>query len=787
MRLLYRIVMKNGFARLLAVVSGLLFSIIMPAQERALLPADPAIVRTVLPNGLICYAAANPYVKGFTDYALVSKAQGQSLMNIRDVLSSDEIQSDSTLFRLMKYVADLKITSDLAVIVCGDINASKVLEKLKYMSYMIPAGGADVRYEYPEEKQSAVVFDESVDEASGMIKVCGSWTSPRIPEHLMNTVQTAVYDKVVYELGVILTDRVRRNLRENDIPVADVRFEHSGSLHTSGSESFSLSVTLLPEHGDAAADALQRALAETDIAGAPASDLRLAENRYFRYLSSRSSSVERTNEEYMHRCMMSYLYNAPLTSSGQRLDFFRSKDISDQTREMMFHGVSSALIDVDKDSLLFEARDMCDLSDTLSFPDICPKVKVRSSKKDPLSSGTIWTFSNGFKVVYRRMPTARTMYYSLALNSGYGNVDGLRKGEGAFMSDFLDLCYISGIKSADFKRLLLLSGVTMDQKVNVAEITLSGKVADRNVPLLMRSLLAVVNERTPDTTACSYYFRSENLRLNHAKSSQSVPAAIDSLFCKDYIYSSYKSAGHLYEDTMDKAAQLWDEASSRVNDGVLVLVGDMDETTLKKILLQYAGGFRTRESASWRTGMTHQMVSGSTTYTAEGGDEAVVVAMSTRLPMTMENHIAAILASNELEHQFTQKLSPYGMTVRLSSSLTLYPEDRFSIMLSIRPDKGQQMPKDALELIREVIDSAAAELPEGRHLTAYKNSLKHSHGLSLQDPEYWIAAMTRRYMDGKDFTTGFQAKTDAVAPEKVRDVIAALLKGGRIEYIIKNR
>ena len=97
------------------------------------------------------------------------------------------------------------------------------------------------------------------------------------------------------------------------------------------------------------------------------------------------------------------------------------------------------------------------------------------------------------------------------------------------------------------------------------------------------------------------------------------------------------------------------------------------------------------------------------------------------------------------------------------------------------------MPKDALELIREVIDSAAAELPEGRHLAAYKNSLKHSHGLSLQDPEYWIAAMTRRYMDGKDFTTGFQAKTDAVAPEKVRDVIAALLKGGRIEYIIKNR
>ena len=127
------------------------------------------------------------------------------------------------------------------------------------------------------------------------------------------------------------------------------------------------------------------------------------------------------------------------------------------------------------------------------------------------------------------------------------------------------------------------------------------------------------------------------------------------------------------------------------------------------------------------------------------------------------------------------------MAVRLSSSLTLYPEDRYNVMLSVRPAEGQKMPEDALELIRAVLGSSAIELPEGNHLKAYKDDLKHSHGLSLQEPEYWVAAMTRRYVDGKDFTTGFPAKTDAVTSEKVKDVIAALQKGGRIEYVIKNR
>ena len=86
--------MKNGFIRLAALASSLVLSITVPAQDLPVLPADAAIRHAVLPNGLNCYVAANPSVKGFADYAIVSKEQGGPVVYLRDELTADEKQTD---------------------------------------------------------------------------------------------------------------------------------------------------------------------------------------------------------------------------------------------------------------------------------------------------------------------------------------------------------------------------------------------------------------------------------------------------------------------------------------------------------------------------------------------------------------------------------------------------------------------------------------------------------------------------------------------------------------------
>lgn len=775
-------VIKNKVFRLLASVAVLVFSTIMPplfAQNLPLMPEDPAVRHAVLPDGLSCYVAENPYVKGFADYALVCRESGRTLISLRDVPAANESVTDSILIRMMMEVESLAVPSGLAVIACGDLKADDMMRKLRYMSYMIPASEPVPVAVLSSQKQSEVVFEVQTDDAVGLATVVAHWRAPRTPVSLMNTVQTAVYEKTVNEMGTIVCSRVRKALRDRRIPVADVVFRHVGSLEMVSDETFRFEVTVRDTSVADAEDALRTTLASVDVYGASANELIIAEDVYFSGLDSRRYGYDRTNAAYVQMCTRAFLMNTPLAASAQRLDFLRSKSISAQTREQIFSGIASALIDMPSDVGSDALKPYFNASDTLAFPSAGPAVKLRSSKKEPLSGGVVWTFSNGFRVMYKKMETGGKLHYTLAMNGGYGDVSDLANGEGAFMSDYLDLCNISGMSARDFKRTLLLSGITMNQKVNLSNIMISGEVRDGNAPLLMKALLAVANERSRNAEDVAYYIQSEGLRLQYAPAD--VRTVVDSLMCPDYKYSPYKSEGNVSEDFAAKAEGLFARMSLKMNDGVLVLVGDMDESDLRKAILPYVGGFRTTEGFSRRTVVQYQPVSGSMTYNVDGPYDMMMVALSARLPMTAENYMAAEIASMVMRHIVSDVLAPYGVDVQLRHARMIYPEDRLSVMLMIR---GEDMSQDMLSELRRAVAGASERDVEADYIAACKAYMKHKYAVQMKEPAYWLQAMAMRYLDGKDYTTGYAAKIDAVTENDVRKILDLLEMGSKIEYII---
>ena len=778
-------VIKNKVFRLLASVAVLVSSTIMPplfAQNLPLMPEDPAVRHVVLPDGLSCYVAENPYVKGFADYALVCRESGKTLLSLRDVPVASESVMDSTLILIMNEVESLAAPAGLAVIACGDLKADDMLRKLRYMSYMIPASDPVSGAVLSSQKQSEVVFEVQTGLEDGLATVAAHWTAPRTPVSLMNTVQTAVYEKTVHEMGTIVCSRVRKTLRDSRIPVAEVLFRHVGSLEMVSDETFRFEVTVRDASVAEAEAALRSALALVDAYGASANELIMAEDVYFSSLESRRYGYDRTNAAYVQMCTRAFLMNTPLAASAQRLDFLRSKSISAQSREQIFSGIASALIDLPEDSPVAGPKPYFNASDTLAFPSVGPKVKLRSSKKEPLSGGVVWTFSNGFKVIYKKMATGGKLHYTLAMNGGYGDVPDLANGEGAFMSDYLDLCNISGMSARDFKRALLLSGITMNQQVNLSNIMISGEVRDGNAPLLMKALLAVANERSQNAQDVAYYAESEELRLLYAPAD--VRTVIDSLMCPDYKYSPYKSEGNVSEGFAAKAEGLFARMSSKMNDGVLVLVGDLDESDLRKAILPYVGGFRTTEGFSRRTVVQYQPVSGSMTYNVDGPHDMMMVALSARLPMTADNYMAAEAAAIVMKHIVSEALAPYGVDVQLRHARMIYPEDRLSVMLMIR---GGDMSQDMMSALRRAVAAASEGAVDAVYLAACKAYMKHEYAVRMTEPEYWLHATAMRYLDGKDYTTGYAARIDAVSESDIRKILGLLETGSKIEYIINSK
>lgn len=355
---------------------------------------------------------------------------------------------------------------------------------------------------------------------------------------------------------------------------------------------------------------------------------------------------------------------------------------------------------------------------------------------------------------------------------------------------------VCGMPGKDFVKLLNKEGMTMETHVGLSAMMISGTAPKQQAALLMKALLAVLYERAADPEAAEVYARNEALRRDLvAGTVLERTLVIDSLMCPDYTYSSKKSLRTIPPALQDKAESYFRSQSKKMNDGVLVILGDMDESDLKKILSEHVGGFKTEDRTFRRTPVRYQPSSGESTHVAEGARNGVDIAMSAPLALTTDNYMAAQIAVMVLKKRLADALENSGMTFSLSHDCRIYPQERINILLSLEeaPDEGfaagvdRTGPIVALAVVRSVLaDLQNAEVSD-QDMKTFKEQLKDQIMLEMKDPHYWLNAISRRQLSGKDFTTGYGGKTDAVTSAKVKWILSSLNKGTKVEYIIRKK
>jgi hypothetical protein len=334
----------------------------------------------------------------------------------------------------------------------------------------------------------------------------------------------------------------------------------------------------------------------------------------------------------------------------------------------------------------------------------------------------------------------------------------------------------------------------MDARVGLTATLLSGEAPKANMEKLIQALLAVSNEREHDEDVFNLYMANEKLRLRLGSEGRNARlAAIDSIMCPGYKYSWMKSQGKLTPAFAAKADAFYEAQAQKMNDGTLILVSDMDEVELKKLLLNYVGAFRTKESAFRRPSMRYQPKSGWSTHTLDGERESIDVVMSVAMPLTMDNYVTASIASKILEQSLADDLSETGMYPKVSYNFQISPKERLSIMVSVESVSpmgyashiGHTGSMEALAIVREGLKDLTQTKISDTFLAACKEYLKNLITFRMQEPMYWVDAIAKRYLDGKDFTTGYAGRIDAVTEEKVRLLLLALNEGSKVEYVVK--
>ena len=862
--------MKSSSMSVLLVVAGLLSAMIMPAQELPVLVPDKAVTTGHLPNGTSYYIVSNSTVKGLVDFALVQNTGTGNIMDedarraveearktlssdfftyhgavpgkegfvkvkenstefrFNDVLVSGPEVLDSALFTLLsmvdritdsedEFVRKWYAPSDQAVIIAGDVNPAAVAEKLKMISYMTPKAVSSERKEYAWEEKKTV-YVRKKDEVRDLASLTATWYSARTPKGYMHTIQPAIYDMYLAELGLVSEEYLGKALRDRGIPYADVSAVHTTSLQTSGDEAFSVSLHVAHEDFPEAVKALSEVMSGIDAGKTDTTDLARIRHMYMDEVRTLSVEPAFSNSGYVDRCIMSFLYNGSLATLKTKVDFLAGRQIADTTDLRLFNNISSALLDC-RDNL--EVSYVSDLSEdevrrifesSWESPAPAPvrekiyvkedfyhhveydaKVKIRSEKTDHMSKGKEWTFSNGFKVVFKNMPADGRIYYNLALNGGFGSIEGLEKGEGGYVSDYFMLSKIYNIPAEDFMDLMASEGMSMDVHVGLNAMMVSGSADAEDPEFMLKSLLAVMNGRKRDDAAVRYHESGEGVRNQLRKgTSAEMVAKVNDLMCPDYVHVSYKMLDSLSPKLSDKAEKFFMNQVAKTNDGVLIILGDINEDLLKKTLIDHVGGFVVTDRAFKRSLVRYQPASGWSTYTVDGDRNSVDIAMSVPLALTSDNFMAAEVASMVLKKVISDAVADTGMYVSLSHECRIYPNERVNFHISLTEvspdgfawDVELSDPMDALAKVRTVLSGASGLEVKAEDVEAFKAQLKDGMNMQMKMPSYWLNVISRRHLAGKDFTTNHETHIKSVTADKVKAILSAMSDGTRVEYIV---
>ncbi len=716
-------------------------------------------------------------------------------------------------------------TSDNAIIISGDITKSDILTKLNLISLVLPKVSVNREAPHPHQWQpqdTMRCFVSAEGAIDGIATVSATYISPRTPDQYMGTLIPVVSEQLGDILSMVLKKRILLMTRAQNIPIASTSCSYVKSADTPDSESYQISLTVSNDNIEQAIELLASILSDIHYNGVPTAEFAAARSEYLLQLYSAKLQPSVENHTYVQRCLSDFLFGKTPLSDATRWTYLGKNDTKD-TQSKHFSNFAKMLFDVEK-NLTLSLKTSADYispeqlkgiftqawteqmwtsdkeiplenrSVSLPVADEVVKLKVNSTKKEPVSGGYIWEFSNGVKVAYKRMETGGLFYYNLLLRGGYAHMDHLNHGEGAFLSGIIETYDIAGIKATDLHYHLVDKGIQLKSSVSLSDMSLYGTAPQGELDELFNALKAICNERSLNRDEFEYYRKSEMLRLKVAKGGVNYHnAVIDSLLSASFNYYSEKTLSSFYDDLDERAMEFFDGEFSRINDGILILVGDMNEDKLKTLLSKNLNGFKTTDGLSTAKGrVVYQPNLSKGVHVEKGESPRVELAVTAPYSYTSDHYFRMKLARVAIQNHLNRVLVGTGAYANVFAGFLDHAQDRAFVHISVENVLESSQPvnenamsaEDLLELVRGSIEGMKVASDD---LKVYKAVVKNEIASQQSEPLYWVSMIKYRYSDIKDFNTKYSDKIDATTVDQLNELLDALNEGSKVEIIVSTK
>jgi len=695
-----------------------------------------------------------------------------------DVPMWNQNVTDSVLLAVFDLMQSYE--SEQALVVCGDVNTEKLLERMQTLSmFVTPRKPLMDQPKAVWSETDSLVFECSRTRDPRIGQIDLTFFSPRLSESLMGTNQPLVLELFARQLEGILRRRINDAFSFANVPLVSLNITHVSCMEDSDSELFRISVKTYKDQIAPAIQYLGTIMANASINGFVPEEINATGRAIAFNLAEKAAQGSISNERYTNMCTFSYLLGSPLITRNDVDNFVSGNVLPVGSGLPLMNRYAAALIHPDRNVTLHVGSPdfISDQRDSLvgcfnagwkigqgmvkrMYPQIdstrlighsMSKMKVKETAVDPITGGKILTFQNGFKVLFCKSPLGTKFLYGFTVRGGSTTIPGLTEDEKSLIGEMFNMYGLEGMAPSSFRTMLLRNGIRMAADVTASEMTLRGFAPIDNLNIVLKTVLSMSNAK-------SFYYRDYNYWRSCRK------------------FDNYD----LSNDYPKKVDQYYTRQLSSFSNGMLILVGDFDEIEMTEILSYYAGLFKMGKPVSGRV-VTEEALR-KDKISADGTVYGRLT-FSTKAPMMYNaSRVAAIIiAQRELERALNEVLVPSGVMVRCNTSYSLFPEETMSLSLICNKCYPSGLPKgivpitcaQTLELVQKTIANASVrDIPDDR-MAAYRTYADGLVEQEISNPKYLLDAAIAKFSQGRNIIAGRKGSAASVSSAQVKEILAA--------------
>ena len=421
--------------------------------------------------------------------------------------------------------------------------------------------------------------------------------------------------------------------------------------------------------------------------------------------------------------------------------------------------------------------------------------KIVETKEDPLFGATIYTLSNGAKVLLKDTEYKRDQILMRGSSKGgttlFGDEDIYNL---KIFNHITDIGGLGEFSTTQLSKVLTGKNVSVGTNVGEDYESISGSAVPADIRTLFELIyLSFTAPRSDDEAYASFMERMksqlENLKLNPMIAFND---SITKAFYDNAPRVKRIEPEELAKINYDRVMEMYKNRYADASDFVFTFVGNIDKDSMIPMMKQYLAtlpSLKRKEEGNVKriTKLREGNYVNHFNRTMETPKASILNLYSGTMPYNEENRLTAAVLKQILDLVFTEKIrEKESATYNISSSIqmSLFPkgETTLQIYFDTEPSLKEKLTGIVKDELKDIVTNGPRELD----FTKTRDNMLKRHDESMQENSYWLGVLDDYYFRGYDRYSRYEDILNEMTPQKVQQFAKQLIgQGNHIEVVME--